>query len=192
MDAAACRLATEETRHASHQVQPRRAQPASETERDVPPLPLRLLGRSLGKVIVRAPVRWPVVRRPTRRFSERMANHWTSRSRLSAPSTWRRCWPGGERLDREPGAILELGTGIGALALGVASPQRRSSRFDISAAMVGAAQAKTPPELGELVRFPVADAASLPCEALAFDLVAQLTCQSTPMSWRAFWRRAGT
>jgi SAM-dependent methyltransferase len=149
---------------------------ASEAQRELPPLRLRLLAHGVSLVIARAPRLWPLLRRPTRRFWERSAPHWDERIRPDREEHLAPLGAACDRIDREPATILELGTGTGAGALMLARrfPGAQVRGADISATMVDAARAKVPAELADRVEFGVADSASLPYEDHAFDLVAQL------------------
>jgi SAM-dependent methyltransferase len=150
--------------------------PAPDAQRDLPPLPLRLLGRALSAAITHAPWLWPLLRRPTRRFWERSAAHWDDRIDPDRPEHLAPLAAACARLEVEPRTILELGTGTGAGVLMLARrfPQAEVRAVDLSDAMVSAAQAKLPAELADRVRFEVADAASLPYDDGSFDLVAQI------------------
>src|SRR5204862_6096351 len=102
---------------ASGSMGPHDAPIAEESQRELPPLPLRLLGQGLSLAIARAPWLWPVLRRPTRRFWERSAAGWDERIR---PDREEHLAPLAAACDRSHGApktILEPGTGTGARAL---------------------------------------------------------------------------
>ena len=78
-----------------------------------------------------------------------------------------------DSLPQPPGRALDLGTGTGLAAFAVARhfPDAEVVGADLSEAMVAQAQADTPPELAGRVRFQAADAAQLPFEEGAFELV---------------------
>ena len=141
-----------------------------------PPLPVRAIARGMSAAIARAPVLWPVLRRPTRAFWERTADRWDQRIRPDSAEHLAPLAAGCDRLEREPGRILELGTGTGAGALMLARrfPGAEVRGVDISEAMVRQAERKAPAELEGRVRFEVSDAGSLPFERGTFDLVCQL------------------
>src|SRR5919197_6627623 len=140
------------------------------SERDLPPLPIRLLGRGLSLAIARVPALWPVLRGPTRRFWERTAPAWDERIRPERPEHLAPLAAACDRIESEPRTILELGmgTGAGALMLARRFPGARVHGADISPAMVERARGKVPAELADRVEFEVADAASLPFEDASF------------------------
>jgi SAM-dependent methyltransferase len=134
------------------------------------------MGQALSGVIARAPALWPLLRGATTRFWERNAGHWDERIRPDRPEHLAPLAAACDRLGSEPSTILELGTGTGAGATLLARrfPAGEISAIDISPAMVEAARAKLPAELSSRVRFAAGDAASLPYDDGAFELVAQL------------------
>ena len=148
----------------------------SETQGDLPPLPLRATARGLSVVVARAPFLWPLLRRPVQRFWERAATRWDERIRPASAEHLATLVAACERLDGAPSTILELGTGTGAGALMLAErfPDAEVTAVDLAEAMIAEAQRKTPPGAGSRLRFAVADAAALPFADGAFDLVCQL------------------
>lgn len=132
------------------------------------------MGRSLSLLVARAPVLWPLLRRPTTRFWDRVAPAWEKRrvqadsNRLAAISA--AC----DRLSAAPGRILDLGTGTGTSTRMLAErfPDAELVAVDISPEMIRIAQSLSPdsPRLS----FQVADAAVLPFPDGSFDLVTQL------------------
>jgi len=151
--------------------------PAGDADnRDLPPLRLRLLGRGLSLAVARVPAVWPLLRRPTQRFWERSAEHWDERIKPDRSEHLAPLADACERIEPEPSAILELGTGTaaGALMLARRFPDARLHAVDLSPTMIATARAKLPAGLAERIQLEVADAASLPYPDRSFDLVAQL------------------
>ena len=148
----------------------------AESRELAPPRRIRLLGQGLSLAIARTPWLWPVLRGPTRRFWERSAHGWDERIRPDRPEHLAPLVAASERLESEPGAILEVGTGTGSGALMLAGrfPGARVRGVDISPAMIEVARRKVPEARSDRVAFDVADADSLPYEEAAFDLIAQL------------------
>lgn len=168
---------TEETiQHPGRPGGERGAEDAADAARPVPPLPLRLLGWSMSLLIARIPGSWPVLRRGTRAWWDRMAPHWHDRIKPDAPEHLAPLAAACERLPNSPKRILELGTGTGSGARMLARrfPQSEIYAVDISPAMVEEAKAKTGDEFGSRIHFGVADAGALPYEDRSFELVAQL------------------
>jgi SAM-dependent methyltransferase len=151
-------------------VQPERTSPP-------PPLPVRLIGKALTRLVARAPSTWPLVRRPVRGFFDRLAGGWDERVRPDAPEHLAALAAAVARLEAPPARALDLGTGTGAGALWLARqfPQARVTGLDISERMIDQARAKLPAELSGRVDFLVGDANRLPFTDGSFDLVAQIS-----------------
>lgn len=144
---------------------------------DAPPAPVRLIGQGASRLVARAPALWPVLRRPMRRFFDRVAPHWDERVQPDRPEHLAPLTAAFDHIDRKPRRIIDLGTGTGAAALLLARrfTDAEVVGVDISKAMIEAARAKLPQELAGRVTFSVADAASLPFDEGRFDLVAQVS-----------------
>jgi SAM-dependent methyltransferase len=157
---------------------PVRAQNASTdgNGRTPPPARVRVVGRLLNDLVVRAPILWPLVRGPMRRFFDRSAQGWDERTGAGSPEHLAPLAAALLHVRPEPERALEIGTGTGTGALLIARefPQARVRGVDISEPMVRAARAKVGLDPEGRVAFRVADAAALPYEEGSFDLVAQL------------------
>jgi SAM-dependent methyltransferase len=142
-----------------------------------PPLPVRLIGKALTRLVVRAPWTWPLMRRPLRGFFDRAAVGWDERVRPDAPEHLAALAAAVSRLEAPPAGALDLGTGTGAGALWLARrfPEARVTGLDISEAMIERARAKLPPDLSGRVEFLVGDAERLPFSDGSFELVAQIS-----------------
>jgi len=140
------------------------------------PARIRVIGRMLNRLIVRAPWVWPVIRGPMRGFFDRSAPGWDERTR--AGSVDHLAALGGALLHVKPAPerALEVGTGTGEGALLIARefPQARVRGVDISEQMIRAAAAKVGLDPEGRIAFRVADAADLPYDDESFDLVAHL------------------
>jgi len=75
---------------------------------------LRLLGQAISLAVARAPAVWPLLRTATRRFWERSAGTWDERIDPERPEHLAPLAAACDRLETDPGRILELGTGTGA------------------------------------------------------------------------------
>ena len=53
----------------------------ADTQGGPPPLAIRAIARGMSAAVAHAPFLWPVLRRPTRRFWKRAAEHWDERIR---------------------------------------------------------------------------------------------------------------
>jgi SAM-dependent methyltransferase len=142
-----------------------------------PPLPVRVIGKGLMRVVACAPWTWPLMRRPVRGFFDRLAGGWDERVRPDAPEHLAALAAAVARLPAPPAVALDLGTGTGAGALWLARafPEARVTGLDISEAMIERARAKLPAELSGRVEFVVADAERLPFANGSFDLVTQIS-----------------
>jgi SAM-dependent methyltransferase len=142
-----------------------------------PPLPVRVIGKGLTRLVARAPWTWPLLRRPVQRFFDRLAGGWDERVRPDAPEHLAALAAAVSRLETPPARALDLGTGTGAGALWLARefPQARVTGLDISEAMIERARAKLPAELSRRVEFLVADAQRLPFANGSFELVTQIS-----------------
>jgi ubiquinone/menaquinone biosynthesis C-methylase UbiE len=140
-----------------------------------PPAHIRLTGRALTATVARAPWLWPVLRAPTRRFFDRIAEDWDT-GRADSVEHMQPLATAVTRVTPEPERILDLGTGTGLAALFLARefPRAGVRGVDISEEMIAQAQHKIGLDPTGRVAFKVADAAHLPYSDDSFDLVAQL------------------
>jgi ubiquinone/menaquinone biosynthesis C-methylase UbiE len=120
-------------------------------------------------VVVRQPLLWRLFRRRLRSVFDTIAPTWETRigpHHLAA-------------LDlalaelAAPARALDVGTGTGIAAKAVAArfPEAEVAAVDLSPAMIAEAESRLPPELAGRVSYQVADAAALPFETAAFELV---------------------
>jgi ubiquinone/menaquinone biosynthesis C-methylase UbiE len=149
----------------------------SERTSPPPPLPVRVIGKALTRMVARAPWAWPLMRRSVRGFFDRSANGWDERVRPDAPEHLAALAAAVACLEAPPARALDLGTGTGAGALWLARefPDARITGLDISEAMIEQAKAKLPDELSRRVEFQVGDAERLPFMDGSLDLVAQIS-----------------
>jgi ubiquinone/menaquinone biosynthesis C-methylase UbiE len=138
-----------------------------------PPLPVRVVGKALTRLVARAPWTWPLLRRSVTGLFDRLAGGWDERVRPDAPEHLAAL----ARVEAPPARALDLGTGTGAGALWLARrfPDARVTGLDISEAMIEQAKAKLPDELSGRVEFVVGDAERLPFTDGSLDLVAQIS-----------------
>jgi SAM-dependent methyltransferase len=126
--------------------------------------------RLVTNAVVARPSLWRVFRPLTRAQFDRLAGTWTGLRSAEAFAPLEQALTA---LPEPPGHVLDLGTGTGLAAFAVARrfPDASVVGADLAEAMVAQARAETPQELAGRVSFQTADAAALPFEDGAFDLV---------------------
>src|SRR5215217_4370482 len=141
-----------------------------------PPTRIRVLGRMLNRLVVRAPWAWPLVRGPMRTFFDRAAPGWDQRTTAGSAGHLAPLAAALLHVKPAPERALEVGTGTGAGALLLARefPQASVRGVDFSQEMIEAAKAKVGLDPEGRIAFRVADAANLPYGDESFDLVAHL------------------
>ena len=140
------------------------------------PRRIRVVGRMLNRLIVRAPWAWPVVRGPMRRFFDRSAPGWDGRTGAGSVEHLAPLAAALLYVKPAPELALDVGTGTGAGALLLARefPQASVRGVDISEEMIRGAQSKVGLDPSGRVAFRVVDAARLPYDDDSFDLVTHL------------------
>jgi ubiquinone/menaquinone biosynthesis C-methylase UbiE len=144
--------------------------------RDVPPLPIRVAGRTINFVVARAPFLWPLLRPSMRRFFERLAPGWDERVDAGSPEHLAAFAAAATHIGEAPERALDIGcgTGEGTLFLAREFPNARVRGIDISPEMIRIASGKVGLDPEGRIAFKVADASSIPWPDDSFDLVAQL------------------
>ena len=134
---------------------------------------IRRFARVATRAVVANPRLWRLFRGPLRKQFDWLAPSWEGRRGPEALAPLEAAL---ERLPGPPRRVLDLGTGTGKAARTVAERFSDSQVFavDLSAAMIEEARRLLPAELGERVRFMVADSAVLPFVNGEFDLVVLL------------------
>jgi ubiquinone/menaquinone biosynthesis C-methylase UbiE len=130
----------------------------------------------MSALVARFPSTWPLLRPRMRSFFDRLAPLW-DKEFASGPERMAPLHAALEHLATAPARILDIGTGTGMVALELAGtyPDAEVVGVDLSERMIEEARRKTRPEGGDRVRFEVVDAADLPYEDGAFDLVTQMS-----------------
>ena len=133
----------------------------------------RRFARFATRAVVARPRLWRVFRGPVHMQFTRLAPVWDRRRDPVALAPLEAALA---RVNAAPTRILDVGTGTGVAARFLATryPEAAVAGVDLAPAMVEEARRLLPPELESRVRFEVADAAALPFEAGAFDLVVLL------------------
>jgi ubiquinone/menaquinone biosynthesis C-methylase UbiE len=140
------------------------------------PARIRVLGRLLNRLVVRAPWAWPLIRGPMRRFFDRAAPGWDERTGAGSVDHLAPLAAALLHVKPAPERALEVGagTGEGTLLISREFPQASVRGVDLSEEMIRSAKAKVGLDPAGRVAFRVADAADLPYEEGSFDLVAHL------------------
>jgi ubiquinone/menaquinone biosynthesis C-methylase UbiE len=145
-------------------------------ESSPPPAPIRIIGHGISRTVARFPWTWPLFRGFTRRFFDRVAPIWDTRT--ASPERMAPLDAALELARVTPRRILDLGTGTGEAAIWLAErfPNASIVGVDLAPKMIEAARERLPEELTGRVRYEVADAgARLPFADADFDLVAQVS-----------------
>jgi SAM-dependent methyltransferase len=148
----------------------------STSERRPPPRRIRVAGRMLNRLIVRAPWAWPAMRGPMRRFFDRSAHGWDGRTGAGSVEHLAPLAAALLHVKPAPERALDVGTGTGAGALLLARefPQASVRGVDFSDEMIREASAKVGLDPSGRVAFRVADASDLPYDDQSFDLIVHL------------------
>src|ERR671931_1122209 len=130
----------------------------------------RRFARLATNAVVRRPTLWRLFRGPIRRQFDRLAPHWDDILMADHLAGFERAL---EQVEPPPRRALDLGTGTGDGAFAVARrfPEAEVVGIDLAGSMIDEARRKTDAELAGRVRFEVGDAAALPFEDGAFELV---------------------
>jgi SAM-dependent methyltransferase len=133
----------------------------------------RRFARLATRAVVARPGLWRIFRGPIRVQFDRLAPVWHGRG---GPETLGALAVALNRVEAPPRRALDLGTGTGKAARLVAErfPEAEVVGVDLAPEMVAEARRLLPPALAGRVAFEVADAAELPFEDGAFDLVVLL------------------
>ncbi|MSO41792.1 MAG: class I SAM-dependent methyltransferase [Solirubrobacterales bacterium] len=136
----------------------------------------KLVGRALNRAVVRAPVLWPILKRPMRDFFDRAAEGWDERTGAGSSEHLAPLAAGLLHVKPDPERALDLGTGTGTGALLIARefPRVRVRGIDVSEEMIRRARRRVGLDPEGRIAFRVGDAAHLPYDDESFDLVAQL------------------
>jgi SAM-dependent methyltransferase len=134
---------------------------------------IRVTGRFLNGAIARAPWLWPVLKHPMRRYFDRLASGWDSRTAAGSATQLTALAAALLHVTDSPERILDVGTGTGEGALLAAREFPRASirGIDVSEEMIDEAKAKVGLDPDGRIAFKVADATRLPWPDHSFDLV---------------------
>lgn len=136
---------------------------------------LQALTRRFARLTTDIVVRWPrlwFLLRPVLRFQfDRLAPQWDA---IRDPETAYTPYEAAlERVEPPPKRALDLGTGTGGAAFALARrfPNAEVVGADVAERMIEQARGNLPDDLGDRVRFEVADASKLPYGDASFDLI---------------------
>lgn len=140
------------------------------------PTSSRVIGRAMNRLVTRAPVLWPLVRGPMRRFFDQRAAGWDERVGASSAEHLAPLAAGLQLVDPTPERALDIGTGTGSGAVLIATefPAARVRGVDLSEEMIRVARSRVGLDPEGRIAFRVGDASALPWDDESFDLVAQL------------------
>ena len=136
----------------------------------------KLIGRALNATAARAPVLWPLIRAPMRRFFDQTARGWDERTGAGSAEYLAPLAKALLAVKPAPERALDIGTGTGTGALLIAREFPRASvrGIDLSEEMIRQAQKRIGLDPEGRVAFRVGDASALPYEDDSFELVSQL------------------
>jgi ubiquinone/menaquinone biosynthesis C-methylase UbiE len=132
------------------------------------------LGRKFARLAtnaaIRSPLLWRLFRPLVRRQFDAIASVWDT---MRMEDTFVPFESALEAVEPPPRRVLDLGTGTGEGAFAIARhfPAAEVVGADLSDRMLAEARRKTPPELGDRLRFERADASALPYPDGSFELV---------------------
>ncbi|CAN5485415.1 hypothetical protein BH10ACT11_BH10ACT11_08820 [soil metagenome] len=151
-------------------------EPKADRQERGPGTRIRLIGRTLNDVVVRAPWLWPVIKYPMRHYFDDLAVGWDVRTGAGSADHLASLAAGLTHVSPAPERALDVGTGTGTAALLLARefPTARVRGVDVSEEMIAAARAKVGLDPEGRIAFKVADASALPWPDDSFDLITQL------------------
>ena len=123
--------------------------------------------RVVTDIVVRRPMLWRLFRRPLRSQFDKLAPVWDT---MRGPDTLAPVEAALDTIDSQPGRVLDLGTGTGAVARLGADRFREAQvvGVDLSAQMIEEARRRT---AEPRIAYQVADAQRLPFDDGSFDLI---------------------
>ena len=145
----------------------------ADAERTGPPLPIRVVGRTMTEAVARVPGAWRLLRRPMERYFERLAPGWDERVQAHGSVHLAPLVAAVDELALAPRRILDVGTGTGAAALWLAGRFEGAEVLgvDIAPEMIERARANADGR----ARFEVADTHAAVAQG-PFDLIVHLNC----------------
>lgn len=151
-----------------------RNDPATE-RRTGPDARTRRIGQAICALVLWAPWSWPLIRGAVMRYFDGRAADWDERTGAGGADHLAALARAALEVRPAPERVLDIGAGTGAGTLFLAREftSARIRGIDLSEAMIDVARSKVGLDPEGRIAFRVADAADLPYEEEAFDLVVQ-------------------
>lgn len=132
-------------------------------------------GRTISRLVARAPWAWPVISRPVKSFFDSRAKSWDTNTDAGSVEHLAPLAAGVLHAGKDPERLLDIGCGTGVATFFLAReyPRARIRGVDLSAAMIDQANSRIGLDPEARVAFRVGDASKLPYPDQNFDLVAQ-------------------
>ncbi len=133
------------------------------------------IGKTISRLVARAPWAWPLISRPVMRFFDSRASGWDDNTDAGSVDHLAPLAAAVLHVGKDPERVLDIGCGTGVATFFLAReyPRARIRGVDLSPAMIDQANSRIGLDPEARVAFRVGDASKLPYPDQNFDLVAQ-------------------